>query len=98
MKAITKNRAITFSVSVYPGLSPHDLDAYMAKHSEGLSRRQWIPQTMCDCVWLWYEYETPARRNEVLASLPQSIREHMREFSQIDLNYWMAIDGTDGSF
>lgn len=97
-----RRRSITLKVELpyYPHeLSPQDVSKYMEENfSAGVTRRQWIPQTLGDQVWIWYEYETTQRRDEVFAALAENVRKFSCDFSQSDLEYWKDIDGTDGSF
>lgn len=55
-------------------------------------RRQWIPQTICDRVWIWYEFETREKRDEYIQALPQNMRHYLdTTFDQSDLDYWSKV-------
>lgn len=54
--------------------------------------RAWIPQTLGDQVWLWFEFATPELRDAFLASLPVKYTAIdgfiATNFTQADLDHW----------
>lgn len=53
--------------------------------------RQWIPQTMGDCVWLWYEFETKVRAVEFILALSGVYYKYETRLSQAVLDDWADV-------
>lgn len=57
--------------------------------------RAWIPQTMGDQVWVWFEFNTIKEKEEFLNNLPAKYKNIKgfiaTNFTQADLNYWVEF-------
>jgi hypothetical protein len=90
-------RTVCFRVTLPYGNehpTPHQVaDRLREKHWK---RCQWIPQTMGDQVWLWYEFASVAEKEFFMAALEEDLLSLVTyDFTQEDLNYWKDINGTD---
>jgi len=61
-------------------------------HPDNCIKYVWIPQTMGDQVWVWYEFETIKEKEVFLKNLPAKYRNIegliATNFTQEDLDYW----------
>ncbi len=52
----------------------------------------WIPQTLGDQIWVWYEFNTSEEKEEFLENLPIKYKDIegfiATCFTQKDLDYW----------
>lgn len=67
-------------------------DCALEIQPDNFTDRAWIPQTLGDQVWLWYEFATPDIRDAFLASLPEKYKAIdgfiATNFTQADLDRW----------
>lgn len=72
--------------------SPQEFIAHCREHLKFWKRYQWIPQTLGDQVWIWFEFETVGLRDQFVAQIPGRFKHFYTEsFKQEDLNFWKGI-------
>ena len=94
----TKSLMISFSLYTYDGSKekngpyggfPHPRDV---AHPPGITRWEWIPQTLGDQIWKLYEFETVEQRDSFMKSPPEVFAEaKFRIPKQAFYDHW--IDG-----
>jgi hypothetical protein len=53
---------------------------------------QFVPQTVGDQIWMWFEFESKEARDTYVALLPEKFKGFISEFKQSDLDYWEDWD------
>ena len=55
-------------------------------------RRSWIPQSLGDQVWLWFEFESPEAKDKFIEMIPDKFKNLSgfvaTNFTQSDLDHW----------
>lgn len=84
-----KSIGISFNLQEYGreyGTLPHPRDI---KAPENSIRSKWVPQTMFDSVWIFYEFDTKENKNKFLENKPDEFREaRVLDFDQAYFNRW----------
>jgi hypothetical protein len=52
---------------------PHPSE-WFHQRGKGAIRKEWVPQTMGDQIWLFYEFENANDRAEFVRALPKKLR------------------------
>lgn len=59
---------VMISYSVYDG-KPSDLEEQNVNHKDLVIERAWVPQTIGDCVWVFYRFATELDKDDFLRAL-----------------------------
>ncbi len=69
-------------------------------HPANYLNRLWIPQTLGDQIWLWYEFESREEKDNFLAGLPQKYKDLKGfvafDFNERDLDHWTGYLSYEG--
>lgn len=63
-----KENVVGFRVSLYTD-SPREV--HQIVEPKNSIKRVWIPQTLADQVWIWFEFENFAHKEEYIMTLPK---------------------------
>jgi hypothetical protein len=56
------------------------------------TRRQWLPQTLGDQIWMWFEFDSVKTKKAVLLQLDDKAKSMLQDnITQYDLNYWSRL-------
>lgn len=77
-----KELTVGFRVSLYEVMNPREL--WSKLKPEKCKDSVWVPQTLGDQIWMWFEFENLEEKNEYLDSLKEI--EIVNEYDYIDQN------------
>lgn len=78
MEPMQLKNMVAFNVDICDHISPQEFDKRYRPTK--LKRRSWIPQTMGDCVWIWYEFESPEEARLYKKCLTEEARLRISKF------------------
>jgi len=76
---------VTFRIDVFERPVQEEFELIKPKKYK---EYQFVPQTLGDQVWLWFEFDTKEEKEIYVATLPEKFKKFLSVFKQSDLDYW----------